>query len=607
VRFLRRLGLRVWLVAAFVAVGAGASLTVLLVLLPTLESSVVADAENQQAREVARLLGRETTLNPQGFGVTADEVQRLVDDTATAVGGEARFLTTSGQIFRAGTGGRVKYLDESIGAETVVALNTLGAASPTVRTRIEAQPDGSRVILASVPVEAGGRPVGLLEAAVAASDRSEELATLQRRVLLSVAAVLVLASLAGYALSRLLGRRIGRLARTAEDIARGNLSSRAPESSPVEVASLGGSLNLMAARLETLIAAVTGERDRARTLIASLDEGVAVVGPDGRVTAANAAAERYLGLPAGADAGLEDLPAPIRAAARRVLDDPERGPVAEEVALAAGRELEVQVGTLADPDEERPGVVLTLRDVTDERRLERARRDLVANVSHELKTPLAAIKGFLELLEDERLDEPLRRRFIELMSREATRLERLVEEQLELTRLDSGVLPLDREPVDLGALAGGLADARRLLAAREGVRVECRADDGVVVDADPARVEQILLILLDNAQRHTPEGGTIGVTVDRADGMGRLAVADTGEGIPEEARPFVFDRFYRADTHRAGEGTGLGLAIARGLAEAHGGSITLSSRVGEGTELVVLLPLHTPDRARPAPVSSPAG
>ena len=217
----------------------------------------------------------------------------------------------------------------------------------------------------------------------------------------------------------------------------------------------------------------------------------------------------------------------------------------------------------------------------------------MANVSHELKTPIAALKGFLELLEGDGVDERTRREFLASMSQETGRLERLVEEQLQLARLDAGALPLDRSEVQLDDLAQMVVGARVPLAARAGVALSARraTPDPVLVEVDPARIEQILLILLDNAQRHTPAGGRVEVVVGRDGEDATLAVTDTGEGIPAEDQPFVFDRFYRGDASREGRSAGLGLAIARGLAAAHQGGISLSSRVGEGSTFTLRLPL----------------
>jgi two-component system sensor histidine kinase ResE len=329
---------------------------------------------------------------------------------------------------------------------------------------------------------------------------------------------------------------------------------------------------------------------------------VLAVAGDGAVTVANDAAGRYLGLPEDAESSrLDALPPAIIDAVLAARAPGAPAVDTRQVVLSDGVELELTVARLGeDPG---AGTVLTLRDVTAQRRLERARRDLVANVSHELKTPIAALKGFLELLEDDGVSERHRREFLAAMTQETARLERLVEEQLQLARLDAGALPLDREEVDLGELAAEAVAPRVPLAHREGVTLSARRAPGepVIVDADPARIEQIILILLDNALRHTPPGGSVEVAVGRDGAEATIAVRDTGEGIALESQAVVFDRFYRGDASRSGRSAGLGLAIARGLAAAHRGHLELSSRVGEGSTFTLRLPLRPGAPAAPPP------
>ena len=305
-----------------------------------------------------------------------------------------------------------------------------------------------------------------------------------------------------------------------------------------------------------------------------------MVDPADEVIVANDAAVRMIG------AGLPPVLSGLVAQAR------------EEQRLVEGAEMDIPEGgalaATAVPLSEPPGtVVLTLRDVTEQRALDRTRRELVANVSHELKTPVAAIRGFLELMEDDSMPPEARREFVGLMSAEAARLQRLVDEQLQLARLDSGGLPLEVEDMDLASLVRTAARPRAVLAGREGLDMRVHADEPVPMAGDPARLEQVLLILLDNATRHTPAGGTITVDARVQGGDALMTVTDTGEGIPPEAIGSVFDRFYRADAARARDdrrGAGLGLAIARGIVRAHGGDIEVRSEPGQGAVFTVRVP-----------------
>jgi signal transduction histidine kinase len=231
--------------------------------------------------------------------------------------------------------------------------------------------------------------------------------------------------------------------------------------------------------------------------------------------------------------------------------------------------------------------------------LERSRRDLVANVSHELKTPIAAIRAHLEnVLDGVEAPDPTT---LQVMLAQTERLSRLIDQLLELSRLESGELPLRREEVALAPLVTQVLS--EIEVARSDRDVEVASDvpaDLPLVEADRERVHQVLFNLLDNAVRFTPTGGSVRVTAERHNGSVEVRVADTGVGIPPEHLPRLFERFYRADTARArGDGgTGIGLAIARSVVEAHGGHISAESEPGAGSVFTFDLPVAPGLRTR---------
>jgi two-component system, OmpR family, phosphate regulon sensor histidine kinase PhoR len=237
--------------------------------------------------------------------------------------------------------------------------------------------------------------------------------------------------------------------------------------------------------------------------------------------------------------------------------------------------------------------VVVLHDVTDLKRADQIRRDFVANVSHELRTPLTAIRGYAEALVDDSEDPEARRRFLEIIQRHATRMERLVKDLLRLAMLDAGKEMLETAPADIGALVQGIVEDMAAAAAAKHLRVTTNASPdtkGLVVDA--AKVHDIVRNLVENAINYTQPGGDIAIAASVDAGVLVITVTDNGPGIPPEDVSRVFERFYRVDKSRGRPGgTGLGLAIVKHLADLHGGSVTVENRALGGAAFTVRLPV----------------
>jgi two-component system phosphate regulon sensor histidine kinase PhoR len=247
------------------------------------------------------------------------------------------------------------------------------------------------------------------------------------------------------------------------------------------------------------------------------------------------------------------------------------------------------------------GAVAVLRDVTELRHTERLRRELTANVSHELRTPLTSIKGFAETLLDGAMkDEETCRRFLTIIDSEADRLVKLVDDLLDLSHLESKRATLELKPVDLTELVSQTVDKLRPLAEGAGLVLHQVVPGHFEIAADPDRLEQVLTNLIDNAIKYTPPGGQVEVRIQPTDGEVEVSVADTGRGIRAEDLPHVFERFYRVDRSRTrgSGGTGLGLAIAKHIVEAHGGRISVHSRLDEGTTFTFALPRNGASNVR---------
>ena len=231
----------------------------------------------------------------------------------------------------------------------------------------------------------------------------------------------------------------------------------------------------------------------------------------------------------------------------------------------------------------RTGVVGLFKDITEMERTEKMRREYVANVSHELRTPLTAVRGLLEPLADGMVkDEESRQRYYKIMLHEVMRLSRLITDMLTLSRLQAGTEYMELSRVNLEELINDVAISYAAAAQQKGISLEVDCVSAVDALTDPDRIEQVLIILLDNAMHYTPEGGKITLRLRSGDRL-LISVEDNGCGIPEKDIPFIFERFYKVDKSRGEGGTGLGLSIASYIMEKLDESITVDSKVGEGT------------------------
>ena len=409
--------------------------------------------------------------------------------------------------------------------------------------------------------------------------------------LVALAASLVCIGLA-FLLLRWTVRSIRAVTEAARRLALGELEHRVESRGPDETRELASAFNAMANALQDTVQGFSDEGSKLAAVLDTMADGVVLVRSEGRIEAMNGAAGALLGLkPEGA----RDRPFmevvrdhDLRLLMTQALESrqQERG----EVELLSHRRF---VSAIATPlaGSESTAVLLTLHDLTQLRQIETTRREFVSNVSHELRTPLSSVKALAEALENGALeDSDTARDFVRRIHGEADRMSALVEELLELSRLESGQAALQMETVDLAALASSEIEACQLRAEAAGVALAARLPDApALVRGEREKLRQVLVNLLDNALKFTPSGGVVTVSVHAAAGGVEVSVQDTGAGIPAEHLPHVFERFYKVDRARRDGGTGLGLAIVRHIVEAHGGTARVESREGEGTTVSVML------------------
>ena len=407
----------------------------------------------------------------------------------------------------------------------------------------------------------------------------------------AVASAALLALAVGALFAFIAGRSIAQpltaITAAARAIAAGS-PPRFPRSGVPDIDALVQALRQMHRQLGDRFDELRREQAESAALVEAMVEGVVAADERGRIVTANPAARRLLGY--GPAEPLPDLAELFRAkAAREVVNAVLAGePVQDRELEMDGRAFVVNARPLPAG-----GAVLVIHDLTEIRRLEAVRRDFVANVSHELKTPLTSISGYAETLLADPPDAETARRFTATILGNARRMQRLVDDLLDLSRIESGRWQPNAAPVDVAAVARESWLALATRHASQGIAFDLEVGDGADrVCADPDALRQVLTNLFDNSLRYTPSGGRITCAAGREGGGVAVTVRDTGVGITSEHLPRIFERFYRADASRSREegGTGLGLAIVKHLVEAHGGRVYAESERGAGTSVTCWFP-----------------
>jgi two-component system phosphate regulon sensor histidine kinase PhoR len=438
--------------------------------------------------------------------------------------------------------------------------------------------------------------VNFVRAALPRTLVEEQILGLDRIIWTAAAGAGLTAVALAFWLARRTVRPLAELTDAARLIAEGGYGHKVYASGPDEIGTLARTFNHMSTRLAAQFAQLEEDRQQLRAILSGMVEGVVALGPDERILFVNDRAARLLEFQAPAAVGRRLWEVVrvrgVQDVARRAMAGPE--PRQEELRWngPAPRSLTVHAARLASGG----GAVLVLHDTSDLRRLERIRQDFVANVSHELKTPLSVIKACVETLLDGAADDAQHcGPFLERIGDQANRLHALILDLLSLARIESGDEAFELQAVPLAPAVAECLERHRARAAAKNQQLLAEPppkDGGVAARVDEEALGQMLDNLVDNAVKYTPEGSRIAVRW-RAEGeQVRLEVEDNGQGIPEADLPRIFERFYRVDKARSREmgGTGLGLAIVKHLAQAMKGGVRATSRVGQGTTFIVSLP-----------------
>ena len=556
-----RVSMRVWLTALFVLVTAFAAITAYEIVRPILEDTLDR-ASQARFEQVGKQF--EGLLEQDNGQVSVQQIQAFASTRGL-----------EGGIVRVGDGkrlnGDVQEWLPGVAKAAVRDQRSKQNIEPILTGAREGQIQATYAAPISVRGEEGTAVV--FNEFFTESDVENVKAAIknvERIALLAGALVLLLAALVGYFAAALISRRISRLGLAAERLAAGNFDERIETRVEDEVGSLGATFNAMAASLKGAFDQIKHEKERGSAILDGMTDAVVGVDKDLNAVFLNPRARELL--------ESSDLAFQIRL--QEVLAKTRySGPVTEPEAQVGDRIIEIRAAPLED------GALAILRDVTEERQVQRAKAEFIANASHELRTPLTALSGYLEMLEDEE-DERVRAEFLEDMRSQTVRLQKLARTLLDLSRLDANAVTFRKEEVDLEDL---LHELRRDFG-YTGRPVNVRVDEDVPpVATDPTQLHRMLAILMDNALKYSE--APVDLSLSREDGHAVISVTDRGCGIPEAEIPHIFDRFYRAQGSSRTDGTGLGLALAQEIMDHLGGEIRVLSHPGTGSTFSVALPL----------------
>ncbi len=400
----------------------------------------------------------------------------------------------------------------------------------------------------------------------------------------------------GYMLSKTITVPIENLMRKAERIASGNFDQMLPVKSEDEIGKLTRTFNYMASELKKTLTEISSEKSKIETILNCMTDGVIAFDISGKIIHINPAAKRILGQKEYSKSFNE------------FSKEYRLGVLLEDFLYldsATGKECDISVDdkylrvyfeVFTDENKKPEGIIVVIHDITEQERLDKMRREFVANVSHELRTPLTSIKSYSETLLDGALDDrETAENFLKVIDSEAERMTRLVKDLLQLSSLDNKQLTWDIRQFSFVELVKGCIEKMKFEALNKSQELECYVIGELpVIKADRDKIEQVVLNILSNAIKYTPEKGKITVYMGRIYREVYVKVVDTGIGIPKEDISRICERFYRVDKARSREmgGTGLGLSIVKEIVEAHGGSILINSELGKGTEVTVKLPIE---------------
>lgn len=535
------------------------------------------------------------------------------------------------QLFTEGKTGEIDALINKVGRESLTRITVINRAGLVLSdseedpARMDNHSDRPEVIAAlagrtepalrysytlkenmmyvAIPIANGSGIAGVVRTAIPVTSIDKALRDIQLKIACGGVIVAILSALVIWMLTRRISRPLVEMKQGAENFAKGDFSRKLVSSGSEEIGSLAEAMNQMAAQLDDRFRTIVKQRNQLEAVFSSMVEGVFTVDLDERFTSINQAGADFIGVDKKNALGRSAL----AVAQNKELQDfihktlSSAQPVEGEIILPAAtgeRFFHAHGVRLRDDRCRHTGGLIVLNDVTNLRRLESVRRDFVANVSHELKTPITSIKGFVETLQEGAIGEPEQaRKFLGIIAAQTSRLEAIIEDLLELSRIEQEAEQTEiiLSENSLKKSLEAVVEICQMKAEEKGISLVSRCPEGLTARINPALFEQAVANLVDNAIKYSPAESSIAVSAETLGSDIAVAVRDTGAGIAKEHQDRLFERFYRIDKARSKKlgGTGLGLAIVKHIVLAHHGRIEVTSRPGKGSTFTIILPRNS--------------
>lgn len=592
---------RVRLTLIFIALIGSSVLIAGIFMAKMLERSHIDSLTVNMERELRIILA---TMNWKGQGTESEQIRYFTDQAMMlqqSADVRVTFIRADGKVM-GDSDSNPDQMENHLDREEIVEA----AASKVGYATRHSTSVNRNLFYVAVPVIEEGQTIGFLRLAMSLEAVEASIRNLWFALIFGLLTVFLVAGLISYRVAYGITRPIELMTSVAQQITDMNYKYRLHLNKKDEIGKLGDAINHMADSLQLQMNRILDDENRLKSVLENLISGVVMVDVEGKIVLLNRSAEEFLGFSSKELLGKKFDQAKQQFEFTQLIQEciDTRENIRDEMIFYYPEEriLEINLNPIFQSDEQWAGLLIVLHDITSVRRLERMRSEFVANVSHELKTPIAAVKGFTETLLAGALDDKeTARSFLKIIFDESERLNRLIGDILELSKIESKRIPLQFSPVHLESFIGNCLHVMKTEAEKKSIELEVEVPQDSYMEADEDRLRQIIMNLLSNGINYTPEGGKVKVKVEQlASGLEsteadtiRFTIMDTGIGIPKKDLPRIFERFYRVDKARSrvSGGTGLGLSIVKHLVELHKGTIRVESEVLVGTKFIIDMPL----------------